>query len=310
MINSLLSKKKLLTDGKIDKWEYIDMMYDSHKLLFEYATLLDSSEISKIEIKDGLVIMTYKNSEVSLICPPGDKRIASFESLNFGKYEDDEMCLQMKLLEDCDTIFDIGANYGWYSATVANKLPHINCYSFEPIPTTYEFLKSNIKLNRASNVYPVGIGFSDREGAFDFFFSPENTVNASLENVADIDAINKINCTVSTVDKYVTENNLSVDFIKCDVEGAELLVFKGSINTLKSQKPIVFTEMLRKWSRKFDYHPNDMIHFFRKFDYKCFVIRSGMLSALERVNEDTKDTNFVFMHEIKHSILIKQLLIL
>ncbi|WP_342228107.1 FkbM family methyltransferase [Rickettsiella endosymbiont of Rhagonycha lignosa] len=50
-----------------------------------------------------------------------------------------------------------------------------------------------------------------------------------------------------------------LDFIKCDVEGAELTIYTGGINVIREHKAIIFTEMLRKWSVKFNYHPNDII---------------------------------------------------
>jgi hypothetical protein len=65
---------------------------------------------------------------------------------------------------------------------------------------------------------------------------------------------------------FVAKNNAKVDFIKCDVEGAELFVYQGAKATLMQQKPIVFTEMLRKWAAKFDYHPNDIIALFDELD--------------------------------------------
>ena len=43
-----------------------------------------------------------------------------------------------------------------------------------------------------------------------------------------------------TIDSYVEENNLNVGLIKVDVEGEEKNLLKGAINTLKTQKPILF----------------------------------------------------------------------
>lgn len=63
------------------------------------------------------------------------------------------------------------------------------------------------------------------------------------------------------MDDWNKENNIYPDFIKCDVEGAELLVLKGGEETLKSKKPVIFIELIRKWAQKFNYHPNEVIKF-------------------------------------------------
>jgi hypothetical protein len=87
-----------------------------------------------------------------------------------------------------------------------------------------------------------------------------------------------------------------------------LLAFKGGKEILKRDCPIVFSEMLRKWTAKFNYHPNDIIEFFTDLNYKCFTIESGKLKAFEHVDENTVETNYFFLHPVKHSDLINKFL--
>jgi hypothetical protein len=47
--------------------------------------------------------------------------------------------------------------------------------------------------------------------------------------------------------------------IKADVEGAELLVVQGGLQTIAKYRPLIFLELLRKRSKPFGYHPNDVI---------------------------------------------------
>ena len=82
----------------------------------------------------------------------------------------------------------------------------------------------------------------------------------SLLNIQDKDDIDKIEVDMMTMDEWAKKNQISrVDFIKCDVEGAELFVYKGGMEIIENSKPLIFSEMLRKWSAKFGYHPNDII---------------------------------------------------
>ncbi|KAA6336829.1 hypothetical protein EZS27_015044 [termite gut metagenome] len=218
--------------------------------------------------------------------------------------------MQLSLIKDGATVFDIGGNIGWYALHIAKRRPHSIVYTFEPIPWTFDYMKKNIQLNCFQNINVNNIGFSDKVGEFDFFYDPSISGNASLVNVADKKDIHIFKCKVDTLDQYVENKNLKIDFIKCDVEGAELFVFKGGKNILEQQQPIVFTEMLRKWSAKFNYHPNDIIEFFRQLHYQPYTISGkNQLKEFNLVDENTLETNYFFLHNEKHLDLIKQFVI-
>ena len=293
-------------EGKLDKWQYIDAMYQQHQLLFEYAGLMSSTNISSIYVEDGNVIMTFRDSGIKFLVNEGDKRLAPLDTLNFSTYEQDELQMQFALMQDGFSILDIGGNYVWYAMHVARKFPKAEIHSFEPIPFTFEQLNKNIALNQLSNIITHNIGLSDEAGSFDFYYDPKLSVNASLAKMSESDSLEKLICKVEQLDAFVQQHQLKVDFIKCDVEGAELLAFKGAAHTLQTQQPIIFTEMLRKWTTKFNYHPNEIIDFLKQFGYKCFVAHSGKLSTFEKVDETTVETNYFFLHQVKHRAIIQQ----
>jgi len=286
--------------GEIDKWQYIDKMHTQHDLLFEYAEFIAGTNISSVEITDNRVIMTFRDSGVKFICVRGDKRLAPIDSLNFGSYELEELQMQLSLIDEGMKVFDIGANLGWYALHVASVKRTCMVYSFEPVSATFERLNANIELNRLTNVKIYNFGFSDREGIFSFFLDPSLTVNASMTNVSGSKNIQEVKCEVRTLDEFIKRENLAVDFIKCDVEGAELLAFQGGVNIISTHKPVIFTEMLRKWTAKFNYHPNDIIDFFVGIGYSCFIITGNKLERIQKVTEHTLETNYFFLHEEKH----------
>ena len=85
-------------------------------------------------------------------------------------------------------------------------------------------------------------GFSNSSGEFTFYYYPEGSGNASSANLTGRDDIEEFQCKARTLDDYTAETHARVDFIKCDVEGAELLVFQaglrrfGEIDQLYSQR--------------------------------------------------------------------------
>lgn len=84
VMNSLDTIKEEFLLGKIDKWQFIDKMHKKRSLLFEYASFIRDKNISSIEINDDKVIMTFRDSGIKFICANSDKRLAPFDTLNFG----------------------------------------------------------------------------------------------------------------------------------------------------------------------------------------------------------------------------------
>jgi FkbM family methyltransferase len=162
------------------------------------------------------------------------------------------------------------------------------------------YLTKNIENNSIANVVLNNFGFSNEEKEILFYYNKTGSGNSSMQNLTGSDSAEKIPCIVKKIDAYVDEEKISVDLIKCDVEGAELFVFQGGIETLKKFRPIVFTEMLRKWSALFNYHPNEIIELFVSIGYECFIINNGRLNKILEITEETEETNFIFLFPSKH----------
>lgn len=299
--------KKQYRELAIDKPSYIDEMYKIHQVLFDYADTLGETDISSIEIGEGFIIFTCKPLNIKFALEKADKRIAPVEILNFQAYEKAESEAVFKLIKPHFNVFDIGANAGWYSLNIAKRFKDVNVCSFEPIVPTYNILKKNIEINKLDNISAYNFGFSNSEQDLKFYLNPETSGNASAANLSEGNQVQEMSCSVRRLDDFITEQDIEVDFIKCDVEGAELFVYQGGIETLKHYKPIVFTEMLRKWSAKFEYHPNDIIKLMNKLGYKCFTVQSEGLTKFATMDESTVETNFFFLHSEKHLDEINQI---
>lgn len=302
---SLKLLEKEYINGKIDKSDYIQRMHDVHKVLFEYSDFIKNKDIKKIEIEDGNVTMITRENEIKLLCDESDHRMVPIEILNFKYYEKDEIDFILKLIKENNTILDIGANIGWYSLKIAKNINNVEIMAFEPIPKTFEYLKKNIDLNHVSTIKTFNYGLSDEEKDILLYYYPEGSCNASAANLSRRKDVDKITCKLTTIDKFAADKNISVDFIKCDVEGSELFVFNGAIKTIRKDKPIIFTELLRKWAAEFNYHPNNVISLLKKNGYRCFTINNGNLNEITKIVENTVETNFLFLNHEKHSDLIE-----
>lgn len=304
--------KEQFAKGEITKSEFISRMSEVHDVLFDFSKTLKDTEIAKIEIIDDHVIMVsrktnYHLGNVRFLCDSLDKRTVALEAFNFGTYEQEDSEMIYKLITPENVIFDIGANIGWYSNHMAAMQTTGKVYGFEPIPETFKKLVDNTNLNGFKNISLNNLAFSEKKQRLTFYYSPAQTGASSSRNITEREDIVKLECNSVSVDDFVHENNISkVDFIKCDVEGAELFVYQGATETLKKHKPIVFTEMLRKWSAKFGYHPNDIISLFTQLGYLCYFVKAEKLVSIDRINDDTMETNFFFLHKESHSDKIQQ----
>lgn len=310
---SLIKLKDDFFKKKLNKSHYIKKTYNRfHNILFQYSYLILKTDIQKIEITSSGVKMTSKKFGVSMILPDLDHRSAPLECINFNNYEEKELNVIMKMLPNKGTFIDIGANIGWHSLIIAKKNKQIKVYSFEPIKKTYKFLKENIKLNSIKNISTYNFGFFNKDKKISFYTYKEGTGNSSIKNLSNRKSVIRQTANVKIFDEFINKNKIKVDFIKCDVEGAEFFVFLGAKKILSKNKPIVFCEMLRKWSRKFNYHPNEIILFYNNLGYDCYKISSYLnkknfrLKKVKRITNNTIETNFLFLNKDKHLKLIKK----
>jgi FkbM family methyltransferase len=291
--------------GEIEKLDYLQKMRQEHSRLADYATFIKKSELTSITISSDCVVFTTGEHGIKLECDPCDMGIPPIVALNFGSYESNDGKMMLSLVEDGMNFFDIGANLGWYGLHVAKLFPNAKVFAFEPVKKTFGYLTRNISHNDCVNMHSFNFGLSNENTTWTFYVNPALMGAASGSQLAS-SAGEPQNCEVRTLDSFIHENPLIIDFIKADVEGAELLVIKGGIETIKSSKPILFLEMLRKHSRMFNYHPNDIIEMLRGIGYNCYTVQNEKLVEFLAMDEETVETNFIFLHCEKHKEKIKK----
>ena len=300
--------KKKFSLGEITKAEFISESLKIHQLLFDYVEVTKNSDVHEITISPDGVYFSMDQYSIKMFAPENEARVAPIEVMNFSKYEPEETRVMDFLTDGAEQILDIGANIGWYSVWFAKRQKKAQIYSFEPMPINYRFLQKNIAANQVGGqVSSYNYGLSDASGTFDFYSPPYGGVNASLRNVSQSKDVDIKVCLTLTLDQWVENQKVKPDFIKCDVEGAELLVFRGGRSTLAMHKPIIFSELLRKWAKPFGYHPNEMLDFFDGLGYVCFSIGLSGVSLITAVTDETIETNYVFLHSKAHVVEIEKL---
>jgi FkbM family methyltransferase len=322
----LLEIKREYLKKKIIKKNYIKKIYKLyHRSLFDYSDLINKTDIRKIEITNSELSFISKRYGVKIYPLRHDHRSAPLECLNFGGYEEKELQTILKIVPKNGNFLDIGANIGWHSIIIAKFCKKLKVHSFEPIKKTYTCLQKNIKYNFLKNIKAYNFGFYNKNKKILFYSYPEGSGNSSISNLSKQKNVILQKCNVKVLDDFINKKKIKVDFIKCDVEGAELFVFLGAKKVLLEHKPIIFCEMLRKWCKKFKYHPNEIILLFEKYGYRCFYINNSnnqknfswggrrsflkkfRLKEIKKITDRTKETNFLFIHKEKCQKIIEKL---
>lgn len=291
-MNDLLALRERWELGTLPRPDFSRATWNHHENLFDYPEFLKNTNVRAIEITEEGVKMSLRSPDIQLWCTPQDKRHVTIVNLNCREYESQEIEMFLSLAKPTDTLFDIGANVGLYSIAFAKRFPESKVIAFEPIPAIEKELMRNLILNNVANVSVANFGLSDHCSEIPFYFDATATGATSGAPLgAEFEPTTTIMAPVKTLDSLT----IQPDIIKCDVEGAELLVFKGGAKLFAEHRPIIQCEMLRKWSKRFNYHPNDLIAYLKQFGYRCYTLRENALQEFMIMTDETIETNFFFI---------------
>lgn len=297
---------------KISFYDFLDKMQSYNKVLYQLADYLNDTGLGKIEIFDGNVIFTTRPDNIKILFNGKERRGIPFEFINWGFYEKPEYELYNNLLSDGMTILDVGANIGWYSLLWGKKYPNSTIHAFEPVSDIYTYLSANIVLNGIRNVVLHNFGLSHENAELCFYFHPMITGLASSKNILNYTKVKEVQCKVYPLDVLLDRLEIkSVDLIKCDVEGSELSVLKGSLKTIERDQPIITLELFHEWSRSFDYYPDEPIEILKMMGYRVFLPLQGKMEEVCRyIPHEYDRQNYFFLHKEKHEDLISRLQII
>ncbi len=140
---------------------------------------------------------------------------------------------------------DAGANIGgFFLCFIHNGIEQV--HAFEPVPLVFDKLLANY--GNDSRLVPRRMGLSDQSGKVEgaTVYNAWTLLPASCgrdDVIADFKDVAPFDFYLTTIDKYVEEHQLAVDFIKLDVDGYEMRVLKGARQTLATRRPNIYFEL-------------------------------------------------------------------
>jgi len=219
------------------------------------------------------------------------------QELLYGEFEKRETEVVEKLLRPGMTFVDVGAHHGLYTLLAAKRVGrHGRVVAIEPSPRECARLEKHLRLNRCSHVEVIACAAGKDPGNADFYLVDGfNDWCNSLRPPATAEPIRMVRVPVRHLDEILAESGISkVDFIKLDVEGAELSVLHGALKLLNRElRPAMLVEVQDVRTRRWGYAAREILQFLERLDYRWFAISSrGALLPIS-CDEETYDANLV-----------------
>jgi FkbM family methyltransferase len=189
-----------------------------------------------------------------------------------GSYEYEKQSIFAESVAEGSIVFDIGAHVGFYTLLSSVLVgPKGRVFAFEPIDKNLFYLKKHLQLNQITNVSLIEAAVSDHNG-FTYFAEGRTSSQGYISPKGNL-----LVRTVCLDELYLKGEILVPDFIKIDVEGAEMSVLIGARSILEHSHPMIFLATHGE-----DVHQQCVI-LLKSFDYKIEAIDGKPLTHSEEI---------------------------
>ncbi|MCW8827338.1 MAG: FkbM family methyltransferase [Gammaproteobacteria bacterium] len=192
------------------------------------------------------------------------------------------------------TVLDVGANKGIYSYWMSKVVGSDGrVIAFEPQPELESHLNDLAKSFTLPNVTVVNFALSDKSGDETLYRTEVGCGGASF---TPQDGLEQVTVHRIPLDEYVKRESLTdIAFIKADVEGHEIDVFRGAEETLLKYKPTLLFECHHAEAEK-----GEIFKFLSGIGYDGFFLRKGkkihysQFAEYDYGNANRQHRNYIF----------------
>ena len=217
------------------------------------------------------------------------------------------------LLSGAPTCLHVGASDGRHSYVMTQVAPKARVYAFEPSAFAFEVLKTGIAWHRmGKQVTAIHAAVGDKPGelllvtpkktsgrmgrayAFVAETRPNGPARPDLEDTGmDIQPT-----PVITLDAFCAEQGVTrVDFIRMDIEGAELMALMGALTILDRDRPHVLLEIHPAMLQaRFGASGEAVLDLFRDRGYRMFALNGDRLEERTTLVEGLPWKDYFFIH--------------
>ena len=186
--------------------------------------------------------------------------------------------LFQRVIQPDDVVFDVGANLGLHTLTFSRLAKHV--VAFEPNPSLIPNLRKTIGYLPNATLHELCLTANDE--TVQFHIAEWDHMLSSLSNWTG-QPTHAIDIPGRALDSLLAEGSLpNPNVLKVDVEGAELMVFRGAEKLLserESPRAIIFEE-LNSSSRNLGIADGEAADFLKRRGYSLYLITDDGLTPL------------------------------
>jgi FkbM family methyltransferase len=218
-----------------------------------------------------------------------------------GYHQLNELLYINKILQKDMTFIDVGANQGEFTLFAAKRLTEGTIISFEPVKSNLISLKKNIEINAFNNVEIVAKGLYNEKKDLPVYTSFDNQLqggrNEGLSTIFPDNYRKDLEQIIELIpfDDYYYDQLKRFDFLKIDIEGAELFALQGMKKSIEKFHPQILMEINATTSKNAGYEVDELITYLSDLGYKSYVIIRGELREMNYTSNLEWD-NFIFKY--------------
>jgi FkbM family methyltransferase len=209
---------------------------------------------------------------VRIVVPNSIELITPYVLQEQQDFFEDELPFVRGLLQAGQKVIDIGANYGVYTLSMAQRVGsdgHV--WAFEPVSSTAQFLVQGIAANAFGHVTLEQTAVSSSPGSAQISLQRDPELNSIIHDQSS--AGDSETVTLVTLDQCMDRHRWTdIELIKIDAEGEENNIVKGGRRFFASLAPLVQYE-LRKDATNVNFR---LIHEFAALGYDSYRLVPGL----------------------------------
>jgi tRNA (mo5U34)-methyltransferase len=209
--------------------------------------------------------------------------------LRSGTFESAETNFVMRFLREGMTVLDAGAHHGFYTLLASKRVgPSGRVVAFEPSPRERRRLERHVSFNNCENVSiePFALGVSRGQATLFLVEGAEDYCNSLRSPAVKAQTI-AVPVELTSLDEFVRDARLVVDFLKLDVEGSELDALRGAAKLLETApRPVLLVEVYDIRTRPWGYRAREIVHLLDRAGYQwCELLPDGTPQPIDASRE-------------------------
>lgn len=183
--------------------------------------LLEKRQV--LPLDDGMLAIRHATGWI--VTPQEDFATVAHLANGFSGHELGTLDVMRRFVRKGDTVLDLGAHIGLHTIPLAREVgPNGRVISVEPLPRTAECLRRSLICNGLFDRCELVVAAAGDENGESVFYLGSNSMLGSLYPM--VDDQRSVDVREIRIDDYIGTNR-RIDFVKLDVEGAEIKALKG-----------------------------------------------------------------------------------